>query len=126
MGGRLTTKLYMSCAVCTRVLGAWLAEENLVLSTDVYKLLPFLMKLCDASCTEESLNTLGESAHSATGDQRASDHGAAEPENLIKFLLPGLCHMTAEDKPRRILLEADVQRILVSHFQRLSSQPHTR
>ena len=116
----------MSCAVCTRVLGAWLAEENLVLSTDVYKLLPFLMKLCDVSGAEESLHTPGELADSAARDQRASDHGATEPENLIKFLLPGLCHMTAEDKPRKILLEADVQRILVSHFQRLSSQAHTR
>ena len=124
------------------MLGAWLAEENLVLSTDVYKLLPFLMKLCDVSGTEESLHTLGEPAHvsgteeslhtlgepahGVTSGRRASGHGAMEPENLIKFLLPGLCHMTAEDKPRRILLEADVQRILVGHFQRLCSQPHTR
>ena len=108
------------------MLGAWLAEENLVLSTDVYKLLPFLMKLCDVSGTEESLHTLGEPAHGVTSGQRASGHGAMEPEDLIKFLLPGLCHMTAEDKPRRILLEADVQRILVGHFQRLYSQPHTR
>jgi hypothetical protein len=36
--------------------------------------------------------------------------------DLIGFLLPGLCHMTAEDASRKILLDNDVQSCLSAYF----------
>ena len=78
-----------------RVLGAWLAEETLALSSDVYRLLPFLIELCH--------NRLKQ----------------GEDKDLLKFLLPGLSHLTADDKPRRVLLKADLQKLLLAYMQHL-------
>ena len=79
-----------------RVLGAWLAEETLALSSDVYRLLPFLLELCHHRLTQQ-----------------------AEDKDLLKFLLPGLSHLTAEDKPRKVLLKADLQKLLLAYMQHL-------
>ena len=78
-----------------RVLGAWLAEESLALSSEVYHLLPFLIELCH--------NRLKQ----------------GEDKDLLKFLLPGLSHLTAEDKPRKVLLKADLQKLLLAYMERL-------
>ena len=79
-----------------RVLGAWLAEETLVLSSNVYHLLPFLLELCRHRLTHQ-----------------------AEDKDLLKFLLPGLSHLTAEDKPRKVLLKAELQKLLLAYMQHL-------
>lgn len=42
--------------------------------------------------------------------------------DLIKFILPGLCHMTAEDKSRQILLSCNCQRLLEQYFRRCWNQ----
>ena len=78
-----------------RVLGAWLAEETLSLSSDVYHLLPFLIELCHHHLKE------------------------GEDEDQLKFLLPGLSHLSAEDKPRKILLKAGLQKLLLVYIQQL-------
>ena len=80
-----------------RVLGAWLAEETLALSSDVYRLLPFLLELCQHHLTQQ----------------------AEDDKDLLKFLLPGLSHLTAEDKPRKVLLNADFQKLLLAYMQHL-------
>lgn len=38
------------------------------------------------------------------------------PGEVLKFLLPGLCHLTAEDKARRVLLENNVHVTLGRYF----------
>ena len=83
-------------AAAVRVLGAWLAEETLALSSDVYHLLPFLVELCRTRLTQED-----------------------DDKDLLKFLVPGLSHLTADDKPRKILLKANFQKLLLSYMQRL-------
>lgn len=77
-----------------RVLGAWLAEESLSLTEDVYTILPPLIRLCDSS-TEQG-------------------------RDLVNFLLPGLSHLVADDNPRRVLLQAQLHLILLGHFRILS------
>ena len=83
-------------AAAVRVLGAWLAEETLALSSDVYHLLPFLVELCRTRLTQED-----------------------DDKDLLKFLVPGFSHLTADDKPRKILLKANFQKLLLSYMQRL-------
>lgn len=78
-----------------RVLGAWLAEETLALSSDVYHLLPYLLELCHHRLITQ------------------------QTEDLLKFLLPGLSHLTAEDKPRKVLLKAELQKLLLAYMQHL-------
>ena len=105
-----------------RVLGAWLAEESLVLSEDVYKLLPFLLRLCDSSDSEESVYQITRRDSDSVASHLVSD--SHHQMDLLKFLLPGLCHLTAEDKPRMILLKANFQKLLSQHFQKLCSSSH--
>ena len=81
-----------------RVLGAWLAEESLELSTEVYGLLPFLLLLCDPS---------------------PRDRGCPVQDGLIKFILPGLCHLTADDVPRAILMKAQLPYTITKYLQHL-------
>ena len=72
-----------------RVLGAWMAEDSLALSSEVYSLLPFLVKLCK------------------------------EEEDLLKFLLPGFSHLLTETKPRHILLSLGLVKLLIKRFKGL-------
>lgn len=96
-----TTKLastameYPIIAASVRVLGAWLAEDSLTLAEEVYKLLPFLLELASASVPQEG------------------------NEDLLKFLLPGLCHMTADDKARPLLMIAGLDKILEVYMHKL-------
>ena len=83
---------------CVRVVGAWLAEDSLSLSSEVHSCLPLLIQLA-----------------------KSTDNAMAEGkgEDLLKFILPGLSHLTAEDKPRKILLEAGLLELLFGHVQRV-------
>jgi hypothetical protein len=65
-----------------RVLGAWLAEETLAISSKLYKLLPKLLEMCRSHLNENK----GESERCL--------------ENPLRFLLPGLSHLVAEDTAR--------------------------
>ena len=64
-----------------RVLGAWLAEETLAVSSELYQLLPKLLELCATQLQQSS------------GENRCL-------ENPLRFLLPGLSHLVAETEAR--------------------------
>ena len=71
-----------------RVLGAWLAEETLALTSELYLLLPKLLEMCQTHLNE---------------GQGGSERGREEEkclENPLKFLLPGLSHLMAEEGAR--------------------------
>lgn len=93
LGGMLSEYPIVTASV--RVLGAWLAEDSLTLAAEVYNLLPFLMQLCTALPVVE------------------------EDGDLLKFLLPGLCHMTADDKARPVLIGAKLPEILCGYMEQL-------
>jgi hypothetical protein len=93
-GSEAVERVESLTTAAVRVLGAWLAEEALALSSDVYHLLPYLLELCHRRLTQQDAD-------------------------LLKFLLPGLSHLTAEDKPRRVLLKAELQTLLLAYMQHL-------
>lgn len=84
-----------------RVLGAWLAEETLAVATEVYNLLPFLLDLCFISIPLEE----------GRGEEEEE-----EDKDILKFLLPGLCHMAADDKARCELLKNNFQKVMASYM----------
>lgn len=45
-----------------------------------------------------------------------SRHG--NPPCLLRYLLPGLCHLSAEDGPRKVLLTLDAPALLVDFLSR--------
>lgn len=71
-----------------RVLCAWLAEDSTSLREQVAQVLPFLLKF------------------------------ATRERQLIPFLVPGLCHITADDGLRRIVLEKSFLPHLFEYFTR--------
>lgn len=89
-----------------RVLGAWLAEESLALTTELYQLLPRLLDMCKAHLQQDCAQ--GEGGRGGTEDGEHEDSigiGVGERclKNPLKFLLPGLSHLMADDTPRSIV-----------------------
>ncbi|KAI0210117.1 Neurochondrin [Lamellibrachia satsuma] len=125
--------LYPVVLASIRVLGSWIAEETLALKKEVTKLLPFLLEISEKTVqdvrhgesvtADKELPT--ETISMETDDVASGDNMTVSttdsivvtpPGEVLKFLLPGLCHLTAEDKARRVLLENNVHVTLGRYF----------
>ncbi|XP_078682469.1 neurochondrin-like isoform X2 [Branchiostoma floridae x Branchiostoma belcheri] len=106
-----------------RVLGAWLAEETSALREEVYRILPFLVKLGSLSLeTSEDQSTGAAGVSSLSQEMEELDlYKEKEPylpkSGVLSFLLPGLCHLTAETRPRGILMQLQVHQVLARCLQ---------
>ncbi|XP_068850461.1 neurochondrin [Aphelocoma coerulescens] len=93
-----------------RVLGAWMAEETSSLKQEICDLLPFLVKYARKLFKE------GSPAVSLPQAELVSTEGSALPQDALRFLLPGFCHLTAEDRPRDILISEGAPALLCEYF----------
>ncbi|NXX75699.1 NCDN protein, partial [Urocolius indicus] len=93
-----------------RILGAWMAEETSCLKQEICELLPFLLHYAKKLFKE------GSSAVSAPQPEPVSSQGSALPQDALRFLLPGFCHLTAEDRPRAILISEGAPALLCEYF----------
>ncbi|NXO20295.1 NCDN protein, partial [Cisticola juncidis] len=104
-----------------RVLGAWMAEETSSLKQEICELLPFLVDYARKLFKE------GSPAVNLPQAELVSTEGSALPQDALRFLLPGFCHLTAEDRPRDILISEGAPALLCEYFLQqwevLSSQP---
>ncbi|XP_066285838.1 neurochondrin-like isoform X2 [Branchiostoma lanceolatum] len=108
-----------------RVLGAWLAEETSALREEVYGLLPFLIKLGSLSLDDTEDQSKGAAGVSGLSEemqeldlQMESEKEQYLPKSgVLSFLLPGLCHLTAEPRPRALLLQLQVHQVLARCLQ---------
>ncbi|NWQ60712.1 NCDN protein, partial [Neopipo cinnamomea] len=104
-----------------RVLGAWMAEETSSLKQEICELLPFLVHYARKLFEE------GSPAVSLPQAELGSSEGPALPQDALRFLLPAFCHLTAEDRPRAILVSQGAPALLCEYFLRqwevLSSEP---
>ncbi|TRY93738.1 hypothetical protein DNTS_028770 [Danionella cerebrum] len=96
-----------------RSLCVWLAEETSCMRDAVIDLLPFLIQyakshfkggakqkgLCDWM-TKMSISY-------------SAQDGTWSGDSALRYLLPALCHLSAEDEPRRVLLSLDTPALLV-------------
>ncbi|NWV03442.1 NCDN protein, partial [Ptilonorhynchus violaceus] len=93
-----------------RVLGAWLAEETSSLKQEICELLPFLVDYARKLFKE------GSPAVSLPQAELVGTEGSALPQDALRFLLPGFCHLTAEDRPRDILVSEGAPALLCEYF----------
>nr|XP_056703117.1 neurochondrin [Euleptes europaea] len=94
-----------------RILGAWLAEETSSLKPEICDLLPFLLRYAKLHFEAERKDR-SSLQNPGCGDGR-------EPVwqgDALRFLLPGLSHLTAEDQPRAILISEGVPVLLCRYF----------
>ncbi|XP_016426129.1 neurochondrin-like [Sinocyclocheilus rhinocerous] len=96
-----------------RSLCAWLAEETSCLKEDVIDLLPFLI-----GYAKSHFKGGGESKGladwmSKMSISNSSQDGTWSREAALRYLLSALCHLSAEDGPRRVLLSLDTPAMLV-------------
>jgi len=76
-----------------RVLGAWLAEDDLSLLPEVCKVLPFVLDLALADHHHNCQLELNPDVQSSS----------VQCPHIIQFLLPGLVHLTMEEKSRKVI-----------------------
>ena len=76
-----------------RVIGSWLAEDSLSLTTEIKPILPFLLRQC-----------------SQDGDGM----------EYIKFLLPGLSNLIVQDEYCQLLLSNGLMDVLVNYIEYLT------
>ncbi|NXS44991.1 NCDN protein, partial [Balaeniceps rex] len=93
-----------------RILGAWMAEETSSLKQEICELLPFLVHYAKKLFKE------GSPAASLPQPELVSTEGSGLPQDALRFLLPGFCHLTAEDRPRDILISEGAPALLCEYF----------
>ncbi|CAJ1083169.1 neurochondrin [Xyrichtys novacula] len=95
-----------------RSLCSWLAEETSCLKEEVTRLLPFLISYSRS-------HMQGEGAEQSLSDWMAEMSVREEREEAwtgkeaLRYLLPALCHLSAEEGPRKVLLTLDTPALLV-------------
>ncbi|MBN3305865.1 NCDN protein, partial [Amia calva] len=101
--------------VTFRALCAWLAEETSCLRQEVTTLLPFLIGYAKAHLEEDRRDQglANWMAEMSVGD--SAEDGAWSGEEPLRLLLPALCHLTAEEGPRGVLLSLGTPALL-THF----------
>eukprot|EP00731_Ephydatia_muelleri_P031145 Em0022g659a len=119
--------LHLVTMATVRVVGAWLAEESLAVPTELYTLLPFLLAMCQeatfttpTSVTPTSTDVLRPASDTSLvcGEGLREEGG-----DMMKFLLPGLHHLTADATPRKVLLKANLSQVMCKYFLAVSVSP---
>ncbi|XP_026156688.1 neurochondrin [Mastacembelus armatus] len=94
-----------------RALCSWLAEETSCLKEEVTALLPFLLSYAQIHLQDESANQ-GLSDWMAKMSV-SEGRGAWTGKEALRYLLPALCHLSAEEGPRKVLLTHNTPNLLV-------------
>lgn len=91
-----TDNLHDVIFATVRVLCSWLAEETFALQEEVLEILPFILDICKRPVPLH--------------EKDLADF------KVINFFISPLCHLTADNKTRRVLLENDLLTILFEHL----------
>ncbi|XP_028278329.1 neurochondrin [Parambassis ranga] len=95
-----------------RALCSWLAEETSCLKEEVTALLPFLINYARSHLQEEQGLSDWMDSMSVSGS------GSCAGREALRYLLPALCHLSAEEGPRKVLLSLDTPALLVDFLSR--------
>ncbi|XDV35075.1 hypothetical protein PO909_005116 [Leuciscus waleckii] len=101
-----------------RSLCAWLAEETSCLKDDVIELLPFLIGYAK-SHFEGGGEGKGLSDWMSKMSMSNRSHDTTwSRDAALRYLLPALCHLSAEDEPRRVLLSLETPALLLGFLRK--------
>lgn len=91
------------CAI-VRILSAWLAQETTAMRPAIYKILPFMFKVGN------------ESFHDLKAWRNGSREGE-QPVDVLRVMLPALCHLALEDDARKVLFTTKQDEILLEQIE---------
>lgn len=90
--------LAFACAI-VRVLSSWLAQETQAMRPQIYTLLPFILSLANGTFKElKKWHT-----EKLPGER---------PADILRVMLPALCHLAVEEKARTILFNVKQDEVL--------------
>uniref|UniRef100_UPI00358E3AB1 neurochondrin isoform X2 n=1 Tax=Myxine glutinosa TaxID=7769 RepID=UPI00358E3AB1 len=98
-----------------RVLAAWMAEESCVLQRDVLTIIPFLVRY------SRRLHNGGFEADSLTSKMAGltfSPSELAPSMDVLRLLLPGFCHLSAEEDSRKALIQNEMHVLLKDYLKK--------
>lgn len=98
------------CAM-VRVLVSWIAQETTAMREQIYALLPFMFTLANDSFHAYRSRRLAEK-NKSEGEPLNSQTTLLGETDLLRLMLPALCHLVVEDKARDILLQLKQEDIL--------------
>ncbi|XP_028317103.1 neurochondrin [Gouania willdenowi] len=94
-----------------RCLCCWLSNETSCLKEEVASLLPFLINYSRSHLLKESSgDDLSDWLANLSISEERESWAGRQP---LRFLIPAVCHLTAEDRPRRVLLALDTPALLM-------------
>lgn len=98
------------CAM-VRVLVAWIAQETTAMREQIYALLPFIFTLANDSFHAYRSRKLSEK-NKTDGEPMEAEVCLMGQIDLLRLMLPALCHLVVEDKARDIVLNLKQEDIL--------------
>ncbi|XP_018334136.1 neurochondrin homolog [Agrilus planipennis] len=104
-------KVFVCASV--RVLVAWLAQETSAMRPQVYQLLPFILSLANETFQASKARRIAEKM----GIPLEKDFGPLSQMDVLRILLPALCHLTVEDDARKIMLKVKEEETLFDCFE---------
>ncbi|XP_058793012.1 neurochondrin homolog [Phymastichus coffea] len=105
------------CAM-VRVLAAWLAQETTAMKSQVHAILPYVLTIANDTFYARRNKKLAEKAKAlAKSDESSSSgdpvkHDLFSDIDILRLLLPALCHLTVDEDARKILLKHKQDEVL--------------
>lgn len=104
-------KLFVCATI--RVLSAWLAQETTAMRTQVYQLLPFMLQLANETFYAYKARHIAEKAGTATD----ADRDPLSNIDVLRVMLPALCHLAVEDESRKIIFNQNEDKVLLEFLE---------
>lgn len=98
------------CAM-VRVLVAWIAQETTAMREQIYALLPYIFSLANDSFHAFRSRKLADK-NKSEGEPMDTGASLMGQIDLLRLMLPALCHLVVEDKARDIVLNLKQEDIL--------------
>ncbi|XP_019881916.2 neurochondrin homolog [Aethina tumida] len=102
-------KLFVCATI--RVLAAWLAQETSAMRLQVYQLLPYILEVANETFYAYRARKIAEKAGTPIDKDPLSN------VDILRILLPGLCHLAVEDPSRSIILKSNEDKVLLEFLE---------
>lgn len=99
------------CAM-VRVLAAWLAQETSAMRPQLYAILPYLMTIANDTFYASRNRKLAEKARTNSGEVPEPTKDPLSEVDVLRVMLPGMCHLAVDEEARKILLKHKQDEVL--------------